>query len=288
MVQIRIVAPASPRLECDKEGILNGFKNLGVEASFGTHTFDFERFMAGSDAHRAQDLMEAFLDPSVDMIVALRGGYGSGRLLDLLDMDVIRQNPKPLFGFSDITALQLGLLAKADLISFSGLIASYFLRENAAQIGVAFQQICAHEALRFEGLKTRVSGKASGRLIGGNLSVLAGLIGTPYLPDLSDAILVLEEVSEEPYKIDRLLTQLKQTGIFNQIAGVVLGDFYKCLARDPLDGTVEDVLKEHFDVLDKPVVSGLKYSHNQNEVILPIGAEAMLDADKGILKINEY
>lgn len=288
MVQIRIVAPASPRLECDKEGILKGFKQIGMEASFGAHAFYFERFMAGSDTHRAQDLMDAFSDPHVDMIVALRGGYGSGRLLDLLDYDFIRAHAKPLFGFSDITALQLGLLAKADLTTFSGMIASYLLRENAPQIGAAFEQICAREPLRFDGLKTRVGGVVSGRLIGGNLSVMAGLIGTPYLPDLTGALLVLEEVSEEPYKIDRLLMQFKQAGIFDKIGGVVLGDFYKCLAKDPLDGTVEEVLHEHFDALHKPVVSGLKYSHNQNAVILPIGVMADLDADKGILKINEY
>lgn len=288
MVQVRIVAPASPRMECDKEGILEGFKQIGMEASFGAHAFDFERFMAGSDTHRAQDLMDAFSDPNVDMIVALRGGYGSGRLLDLLDYDFIRAHAKPFFGFSDVTALQLGLLAKAGVISFSGMIASYLLRENAAQIKEAFCRIYAHDPLRFEGLKTRVGGVVSGRLIGGNLSVMAGLIGTPYMPDLTGAVLLLEEVAEEPYKIDRLLTQFKQAGIFDKINGVVLGDFYKCLAKDPLDGTVEEVLHEHFDALHKPVVSGLKYSHNQNAVILPIGAMVDLDADKGILKINEY
>lgn len=288
MVQIRIVAPASPRMECDKDGILEGFKQMGMEASFGAHAFDFERFMAGSDAHRAQDLTEAFSDPAVDMIVALRGGYGSGRLLSLLDYDLIRARAKPFFGFSDITALQLGLLAKAGVISFSGMIASYLLRENAPQIKEAFRRICAREPLRFEGLKTRGSGTVSGRLIGGNLSVMAGLIGTPYMPDLTGAVLVLEEVAEEPYKIDRVLTQFKQAGIFEKISGVVLGDFYKCFAKDPLDGTVEEVLHEHFDCLGKPVVSGLKYSHNQNAVILPIGALADLDADKGILKVDEY
>ncbi len=288
MTHIRIVAPASPRLECDKEGILKAFKELGCEASFAPHAFDFDRFVAGCDADRARDLTEAFTDPSVDVIVTLRGGYGSNRLLDILDYEMIRQHQKPLFGFSDITALSAGLLTRAGLVSFSGLIASYFVRENAAQMAAAFKQILAHEPLRFEGLKTRVGGVCHGRLVGGNLSVFAALLGTPYMPDLTDAVLVLEDVGDEPYRLDRLFTQFRQTGVWDKVAGVVLGDFYRCYAKDPLDGTIEDVLHEHFDCFKKPVVSGLKYSHNQGEVILPIGAVAELDADKGVLKINEY
>lgn len=288
MTHVRIVAPASPKLECDKEGILKAFKEMGCEASFAPHAFDFDRFVAGTDANRAQDLIEAFLDPSVDVIVALRGGYGSNRLLDQLDYEAIRQNPKMLFGFSDITALSTGLLARAGLTSYTGLIASYLVRENAPQMKAAFQQILAREPLRFDGLKTRVGGHCCGRLVGGNLSVFAALMGTVYMPDLTGAILVLEDVGDEPYRLDRLLTQLRQAGVWDKVAGIVLGGFYRCLAKDPLDGTIEDVLHEHFDRFKKPVVSGLKYSHNQNEVILPIGAMAELEADKGVLKINEY
>lgn len=288
MKRVEIVAPSSPKSDCDKTGILQGFADMGVEAAFAPHAFDADRFLAGTDQNRASDVMNAFLNPDVDIVCALRGGYGSARLLELLDFEKIKKHAKPFFGFSDTTALQLGLWTKCGLISYTGFMAGFLVRDNAKVMKKAFVALLDKKPIVVKKLKKMAPGRAEGPLIGGNLSVMTSLIGTPFMPDLTGAVLLIEEVREEPYVVDRLLTQMKQAGCFDQLAGIVLAGFHQCVAKDAADGTIEDVLNDHFHDMKIPVVKNCSYTHGNNELILPIGAVARLDANKGTLTIDEY
>ncbi|MDD3669089.1 MAG: LD-carboxypeptidase [Alphaproteobacteria bacterium] len=289
MKTIRIVAPASPinRLTpADFAKIKAAFSKWGYNAIWSDAVFQKDRFLAGSDAVRAQDINAAFADVGVDAIVALKGGYGSPRLLDKIDYDAVRKNPKPFFGFSDITALQLALYARAGLPSQTGFIANYALKPLPPLLRRTLPSALKNEAQTFARLKPMAGGRAQGILVGGTLTLIETLVGTPYLPDMRGKILLLEDVGEEPYKIDRMLTHLRLAGVFNQIGGLVLGQWEKCVAKDKADGTIAAVLRDHFARAPFPVIAGFPYGHAPDHVVVPIGAAAALDADKGTLRID--
>jgi muramoyltetrapeptide carboxypeptidase len=227
--------------------------------------------------------MWAFIDKSIDAIMTLRGGYGSARILNKIDYKFISKHKKPLFGFSDATALQLALWKKSKLVSYSGLQASFLQDKIDTGLNTTFEAMLAGKKISWQGLTPLTKGKATGRLIGGTLTLITSLIGTPYEPDFKKAILVLEDIGEEPYRVDRMLTQMHLAGVFDKISGVVLGDWHNCTAKNKNDGTIETVLMEHFGNLPIPVVKGFPYGHGIKGTIFPIGAKAKLNADKGSL-----
>lgn len=286
--KIAIVSPASPSVSYDKKAIKKALAEFGYTPVYGKNAFKADRFMAGSDAMRASDLMNAFTDPCIDAILCIRGGYGSGRLLNKLDYKTIVQNKKPLFGLSDITVLQLALWHKCNMVSFSGIQASYLEKPMDEVLTETFRASLNHEYVTFENLTPLVKGMIKGRLIGGTLSLIVSLMGTPYMPDLTDAILVIEEVGEQPYQIDRMLNQLALAGVFDKVAGVALGSFHNCISKDSADGTIDDVLLERFKKLNKPVVYNFAYGHGPDKSVFPIGAIATLNATKGTLQIDSY
>ena len=285
MKKMAIISPSSPTDDIDTQKISDALKKYGYEPIYGQATFDKERFLAGIDEVRADDIMWAFIDKSIDAIMTLRGGYGSARILDKLDYKFIAKHKKPLFGFSDTTALQLALWKKSKLISYSGIQASFLQNKINRGLEKTFESAVSGKKISWQGLTPLTKGKATGRLMGGTLSLITSLIGTPYEPDFKNAILVLEDVAEEPYRIDRMLTQMRLAGIFDKINGVVLGDWYKCTSKDKNDGDIEAVLMEHFSLLHIPVVKGFPYGHGIKGTIFPIGAKAHLDANKGTLDI---
>lgn len=286
--KMAVLSPASPSITYDKEAVKKALHEFGYTPVYGKNAFKSDRFMAGTDAGRAADLMTAFTDPSIEAILCIRGGYGSGRILDKLDYKKIAKNKKPLFGLSDITALQLALWHKSQLVSFSGIQASYLEKPMNEVLTETFRAALNHEYVTFENLPPLVKGTARGTLIGGTLSLIVSLMGTPYMPDLTGAVLVIEEVGEQPYHIDRMLNQLALAGVFDKVSGVVLASFHKCVSKDEADGTVEDVLLERFKKLNKPVVYNFAYGHGPDKSVFPIGAHVTLDATKGILSIDEY
>ncbi len=290
MPQITLIAPASP-LPNLNEKISHEWTRLwsdrGYTLKFADSCFKSERFLAGSDTLRATDIQAAFSDPETTIIMALKGGYGSLRLLDKLDYNLIRKNPKPFVGFSDNTALNLALLAQAGLPSITGFNASFMSRiSQAPLLFQTLQEALTGHPQRFYHLKPLSHGHAKGRLIGGTLSLLCHLIGTPYLPDMKGAILVLEDVGEEPYKIDKMLTHLRLSGLFHLISGIVLGRFENCLSKDAADGSVETVLGDHFSALSIPVMTGLPYGHTTDHAVFPLGTQAVLDTTTSTLEIN--
>ncbi len=286
MPLITIVAPAAWEKQDHSATIVSFFKKLGFDIRFSLNAFASERFMAGSDMLRAQDLMQAFQDPETDIIMALKGGYGSPRILDKLDYTLIRQNKKPFFGFSDNTALQLALYKKSDLPSFTGFNANFTLKPIEETLIRSLVEALQNKSVHVKDLVSLTKGVVRGPLIGGSLTMLHSLLGTPYMPSMKGVIWVLEDVHEEPYRIDRMLTSLRLSGIFDQLGGVLIGRFNGCTAKDPMDGSVEAVLKEHFGNLKIPVVYNFPYGHDMNHIVFPIGTEAILDANKGTLDIT--
>ena len=272
---------------------------LGLRVVAGAHYGDRRGHLAGDDAARAADLNAAFADPGVGAIVCTRGGSGAARLLPLLDYDAIRANPKALLGYSDITALHCAIQARTGLVTFHGPIGTGSWNRFAAD---QFRRLFfAREQMRYVNRHdpdddelvprrnraiTLRGGRTQGRLLGGNLTVLSALAGSPYLPDFDGAILFLEDVSEAPYRIDRMLTTLKLAGVLDRIAGFVFGECTDC---EPANGygslTLAQILDDHILPLGIPAYRGAMIGHIREQFIVPVGADVELDADAGSFRM---
>jgi muramoyltetrapeptide carboxypeptidase len=284
-----VVATASPPLVAPMiTEALDRLRAHGFRIKPGAHLEERDGYLAGTDAQRAADLHAAFADPEVDAVLALRGGYGSIRLLPLLDYAAIRATPKPFIGYSDNTALHLALEKEAGLVSFHAPNASEaFLPGNEA----TFRQTLFNPAwLRapttlFSGgaeigksLKTLVPGKATGRLIGGNMTCLLRLIGTPYEPDFRGVILFLEDIGEKAYRVDGMFTHLRFAGVLDRIAGLVLGKFDH--GEEMERWRIEGCLKREAERIGVPCLAGAPIGHMPEQVIVPHGVYAEIDASE--------
>lgn len=284
---IGLCAPAGPSHDLTE---IDGFKKFlfykGFNVKEGKYIRKHLGYFTSTDAQRAEEFMDLIEDSTVDAIFFTRGGWGCARVLDLLDFTTIQNNPKIILGFSDITSMLIAVTHKTGLITFHGpngnasweqpsyqWIEKLLFSENSVLFETKGMQTYTH--------KTIVSGIAEGELIGGNLSVLCGIIGSKYVPSWENKILFLEEVAEEPYRVDRMLTQLKLNGVFDQLSGIVIGQFKKCIAEEPNWAfTVEEVLDQHFGNLKIPVFSNAPVGHVKDKYILPIGQKVQIDADK--------
>jgi muramoyltetrapeptide carboxypeptidase len=299
---VALIAPASAPVDAgDIDLSVAVLWEMGFKVQLGRHVRKRHGFLAGQDRERAADLMRAFTDRRVAGIFCVRGGYGAARLLPLLDYQTIRDHPKVFVGFSDMTSLHCALLKKSGLISFHGpMTASNLIKQDHPKFSreslwrTITEPTAPGSILHGHRQKT-VSvirrGKASGELIGGNLTVLCTLIGTPYEPVFHKRILFFEEVDEKPYAIDRLLTHLLNAGVLRQVAGVAVGICRGCV--DPKAGrageyrqAVEDVLRDRLLPLKIPVVIGLPFGHVPHNATLPVGGRVTLDANNGDLIIT--
>ena len=272
---------------------------LGLRVVTGAHYAGRRGHLAGDDAARAADLDAAFADPAVAGIVCTRGGSGAARLLPLLDYDAIRANPKVLLGYSDITALHCAIQARTGLVTFHGPIGTgswnRFVADQFRR--VFFERESMHYVNRIDADEDELvprrnrtvtlrGGRARGALLGGNLTVLSALAGSPYLPDFDGAILFMEDVGEAPYRIDRMLTTLKLAGLLDRIAGFVFG---QCTDCEPGEGygslTIAQILDDHIGPLGIPAYRGAMIGHVREQFILPMGGEVELDADAGSLRM---
>ncbi|MBQ7885777.1 MAG: LD-carboxypeptidase [Clostridia bacterium] len=272
-------------------------KELGFRVKVGESAHAKYGYLSGTDEVRARDINAMFADPQVDAIVCTRGGYGTMRLLDLLDYDVIRANPKVFVGFSDITALHIALLEKCGLATFHGPMATRWKPEftdgftQPAFFGAVMSAQPLGELRNAPGYHARATvnpGKAEGLLVGGNLSLIAGTIGTPYELDTRGRILFIEEIGERTYCVDRMLTQLRLAGKFDDCAGVVFGDFNDCPVEYPEFGlTLEEVIRDIAAPCGKPIFTGLQAGHVSPKLTLPLGTRCRMDADSCTLEILE-
>jgi muramoyltetrapeptide carboxypeptidase len=276
---------------------------MGLKPKRASHVLNRYGYLAGADRDRAADINAMFADRDVKAIFAVRGGWGSARLLPYLDWTIIRSNPKLLTGFSDITALHMAIAAKAGFTTLHGPNAGSAWGKSSWD---SFREIAfdaatptfrnpdsTEDRLVQRRWRTRVigtgSGKAQGRLLGGNLTVLSALVGTPYLPSFDGAILFLEDVEEAEYRIDRMLTQLSQAGVLKNLKGVVFGQCTDCVNKGASYGgfTLNDVLTQHLGALGIPAYQGAYFGHIADQFTLPVGGKAEIDADAGTLRLLE-
>ncbi|MFY1624279.1 S66 peptidase family protein [Micromonospora sp. WMMD735] len=288
---VLLVSPSGPtRPERVARGIelLTGW---GLRPQVAPNAYARRGYLAGDDALRAADLNAAFADPRVRGVICTRGGYGAQRVVDLIDMAAVRRDPKVVAGFSDITALQFALWRGARLAGVHGPGAAWVdertpLR-SAESLHAALMTTAPVTVEAVPGEETypvRVPGRAVGRLLGGNLCLITATLGTPDMPDLTGAVLLVEEVQEPPYKVDRMLTHLRRAGVLDGLAGVAVGQFTDC--ADGWDTTVVDVLTDRLGDLGVPVLGGLPIGHGPGQLSVPVGTSATLDATAGTLTVT--
>jgi muramoyltetrapeptide carboxypeptidase len=292
---VSLVSPSGPtRPERVARGVAM-LEGWGLRVSVAPHAYARAGYFAGADALRLADLNAALADPTVRGVICTRGGYGVQRLLDDLDLAAVRADPKLVVGFSDITALQLALWRGARLPSVHGPGAAWLDERTGPESADALRRalmttetIVVKARPDEETSEVRVSGPGpatvTGPLLGGNLCLLSASVGTPDLPDLTGAILLLEEVGEPPYKIDRMLTQLRRSGALRGLAGVAVGQFNDC--ADGWEVSVADVLAERLGSLGVPVLGGLPIGHGKDQLAVPVGVPATLDVDAATLTVE--
>jgi muramoyltetrapeptide carboxypeptidase len=288
---VAIAAPASPPDQPEKiDEVIRRLTAYGFQIKPGKYLRRRDGYLAGSDEERVEDINTFFADPQVKAIFALRGGYGSCRILPLLDYAAIRMNPKPFIGYSDITAMQLAILTKAGVVTFHGSNATSAFEpgnESACRrvlmdpLDPKGMVLFARGDVHAKALKTVTPGRVTGRLLGGNMTCLLRLIGTPYAPDFRGAILFLEDTGEKAYRVDGMFTHLRLTGVLSQIAGLVLGQFDHTDAEE--QARITACLQREAERIGAPCVSGAPIGHFAEQIMAPQGAMAELDAGEGKL-----
>lgn len=272
-------------------------QQLGFKVKVGLSAHAKYGYLSGTDDVRAGDINDMFADEEVDAIVCTRGGYGTMRILDQLDYDVIRANPKIFVGFSDITAIHAALLKECGLVTFHGPMATRWKAEfpdgftQDAFYKTVMQPAPAGELRNAAGYRARETvhpGSAEGLLVGGNLMLVTSLLGTPYELDTKGKILFLEEIGERTYCIDRMLTQLRLAGKLDDCAGIIFGDFCDCPVEYPQFGlTIEEIIRDIVAPCGKPVFTGLQAGHVAPKLTLPLGVRCRMDADACTLTVLE-
>lgn len=295
---IGIISPAST--PDDLSRINSGVKyleKLGYKTLIGSNVGKNHGYLAGSDEERVSDLHSMFKNKNVKAIMCVRGGYGSPRLLDKIDYKLIKKNPKIFVGYSDITALQMAFLQKANLVTFAGPMlavdfhdeVSSFTEEFFWRLVTSNKKIGRIKNPNSEKMYCLRKGSARGQIVGGNLALLVSLMGTQYFPDIRNRILLLEDTGEAPYRLDRLINQLRIANVFDRVKCVVLGAFTDCNESDPGKKTLTlgEVIEDYFTKLNKPVVYNFQHGHIKDNVTVPFGIKAKLNATKGFLEYDE-
>ena len=295
---IGLIAPASaPSSEEKIQKGVSYLERLGYRVKHGENIRKIHGYLAGTDEERASDFNNMIRDKNVKAIFTIRGGYGTPRLLQMLDYRALKQNPKIIVGYSDITALQLAIFKKVGLVTFSGPMTGVemwngidtYTEEHFWRLLTSTKKIGALENPHDEPLKILKHGKARGLLLGGNLSLLACVMGTPFLPALRDSILFLEDVEEFPYRVDRMLAQLLNAGVLRSLAALVFGKFTDCVPSNPNDPhlTIEQIQQEFTQKIECPVAANFQYGHIPRKLTLPLGLQATLDTKHNRIEILE-
>jgi muramoyltetrapeptide carboxypeptidase len=300
--KIALVTPGSYITEEEKQESIDNLRNLGFNVDYSDRLMQKNGYFSATDEERAADLNEMFERKDIQGIMCARGGYGCARILPYLDYDLIRENPKSFIGFSDVTALHYAIYKNSRLITFHGPVGvstfSQFSVNNFNDVLIEpkdnLELVNSLNDNNYNpyGITTITEGSAEGELIGGNLSIVTSLIGTDYDIDYADKIIFLEEFLEEPYRIDRMLTQMLQAGKFKNAAGIALGVFKSCESKETNPSFSEsfslmEVLKDRLGNLGIPVVYGLSFGHVVDKFTLPVGVRAELDTKKQQLKLLE-
>lgn len=294
---IGIIAPASNvDKQADIDEARTTIESLGFKTVFGSHVSDKYGYLAGTDKDRAADVNEMFRRKDIDGIIALRGGWGCLRMIPYLDYAMIRRHPKVLMGYSDITTVLNAIYLRSGLVTFHGPVAistyndytNEYLKKavfTPKPVGLVAQPVPSPDDKDDTAIISLGKGHGTGPLIGGNLSLIVTMLGTPYEIDLKGKVLFIEEVGEEPYRVDRMLTHLWITGRLQKLAGLVIGKFSNCVPKRvnpeyPTSFTVEEILQQRIAPLGIPAIAGVMVGHIKNKITMPIGVRARVDADK--------
>ena len=297
---VGLIAPASPFSEEKLAAARQNLTALGFQIQESVHFHAKNGYLAGTDAQRLEDLHWAFSNPAIDAVWCVRGGYGCSRLLPNIDFDLIRRHPKVLIGYSDITALHLAIQQQTGLVTFHGPVAASEFPENTLR---HFRSVLMEPR---SGYTVRIPdtaelpgeeayqpfvitpGQATGKLSGGNLTLLAALVGTTFAPSYKNKIVFIEDVGEQPYRIDRMLTQMLQGSDLAKAAGIVLGVFADCKPKgDSPSLTLRETLQDRFAGLGMPVIYGMPFGHVAHQMTFPYGISATLDTAMGQLTLLE-
>jgi muramoyltetrapeptide carboxypeptidase len=295
---IGLIAPASAPSDSRKvELAVRYLENLGYRVQVGEHVGARHGYFGGTDEQRIADLNAMLNDPRVKAIFAVRGGYGTPRLLPFVDYRAVRRQPKIIVGYSDLTALQLALFRKTGLVTFSGPMAAVelwknpdaYTEEHFWRLLTSARKIGVLPNPPGRPIVMRRPGHAEGRLLGGNLSLLVSNLGTPFSPDYRGALLVLEDVREHFHRLDRMFTQLRNAGVLAQISGLLLGSFTKCAPGNSKDPhlVLKQIFAEVLGWVETPVVEHFQYGHIPQKLTVPFGVRARLDADRGRVEVLE-
>jgi len=281
---IALVAPSSP-FETDlyEKGV-QILEAAGYEVISGKSIFKKNSYFAGTDFERLQDLTEAVLDPKIEAIICIRGGYGCGRLLPRIPFSSFSRTPKLFIGHSDITFLHLGLISKAGWTTFHGPNLTGISQEpkRARSVLDVLSGKASYEWV-FDREQVLRPGISKGPVMGGNLSCLAHLVGTPYMPDMTGTLLLIEDCGEALYRLDRMMNHLKLAGILARLGAILLGEFTDCAENDEICAMVMDLVREY----DFPVLHSLPFGHGVRNEVIPFGPPFMLDTNERLLKILE-
>jgi muramoyltetrapeptide carboxypeptidase len=273
---------------------------LGFKVKLGANLTNRRGHLAGTDEERAQDLNDMFADVEVSGVICIRGGSGAARILPLIDYNLIKQNPKPLLGYSDITALHCAIQSQTGLITFhgpngSGSWNSFNVKQfeqlffEKSKITYKNEQPKGDDlVVKNNRIQTLKAGITEGKILGGNLTVLTSLSGTPYYPDFKDAILFIEDIGEDPYKMDRMMSTLKLNGSLSKIKGFIFG---QCTDCEPGGGygslSVDQVMDDYVLPLGIPAYTGAMIGHLPKQFIIPVGAQVKMDASAGTIELLE-
>ncbi|MBK7104278.1 MAG: LD-carboxypeptidase [Ignavibacteriae bacterium] len=296
---IGLISPASYINDKQLNEAIYNLENLGFKIKYNPAVKDKYGYLAGSDSARAEDFNKMILEDEVKAIVAVRGGYGCARMLKFIDYEAIKKNPKIIIGYSDITSLLYAIYKKTGLVCFHGPVGTSTFNDYSLE---HLKNIFLEPKENYK-MKNSYSdenqieiinnGICEGELVGGNLSIVVSMIGTEYDIDTKGKIIFLEEIGEEPYRIDRMLTQMKQSGKFKNCAGIALGVFKNCDVKkeDPEfenSLTLQQVFKDVLGDLKIPVIYGLSFGHIENKFTLPFGVKASLNTfDKSLTLLEK-
>lgn len=295
---IGIISPASSPDDLSRiEKAVLYFEKNGFRCEVGKNVGKYFGYLAGTDEQRASDFNEMFADKNIKAIICVRGGYGTPRILDKINYSVIKKNPKIFVGYSDITAIHSAIIKKCKLITFAGPMAAVdFWNDVSPYTEEIFWKILTGRGkpgkIKFPEnivLNSSYKKKVEGKIIGGNLALIVSLIGTKYFPSLKDKILLLEEIGEKPYRVDRMLNQLRLAGEFNQISAVLLGAFTDCEEedKDKKSLSLDNVIEDYLGARNFPLIKNLPHGHIKNNMTIPIGAKISVNPIKNYFEITE-
>ena len=297
---IGLITPSSSITEEKLKKAISNMKMLGLKVKLGKHINAINGYLAGTDEQRLEDLHNMFADDEVNGIWCIRGGYGVGRILSKIDYRLIKKNPKILIGYSDVTALLLAVHQETGLICFHGPVASstfsdYVVKHLKGTLMKSQMSYTIGHAMDSDDSKDKAyhskvirSGKVKGKLTGGNLTLLAASIGTDFQPKFKNKLVFIEDIGEKPYRLDRMFTQILQGSDIDKAAGIMLGVFEDCEAREgDRSLSLMEMFEDRLGHLDMPIIYGLSFGHIKNHMTLPIGIEAEMDTDKRTIRLLE-